>query len=104
MIYISILHMMQGQHKPKRVSIRLDCVDANLLALLKRPCAGKGKRRLSRNGLGLVALRGKRSYAHKADTHDARASAPERKGRYKPDADGKNFIPTPTLSPSSIPF
>ena len=79
--------------------MRLDCVDANLLALLRRPCAGKGKRRL-----GLVALRGKRSYAHKADTHDARASAPERKGRYKPDADGKSFIPTPTLSPSSIPF
>lgn len=92
--------------RPEQVDAQLFIFSQNgsLLALLKRPCAGKGKRRLSRNGLGLVALRGKRSYAHKADTHDARASAPERKGRYKPDADGKNFIPTPTLSPSSIPF
>lgn len=92
--------------RPELVDAQLFIFSQNdsLLALLKRPCAGKGKRRLSRNGLGLVALRGKRSYAHKADTHDARASAPERKGRYKPDADGKNFIPTPTISPSSIPF
>lgn len=92
--------------RPELVDAQLFIFSQNgsLLALLERPCAGKGKRRLSRNGLGLVALRGKRSYAHKADTHDARASAPERKGRYKPDADGKSFIPTPTLSPSSIPF
>ena len=28
-------------------------------------------------------------------------SVPERRGRYKPDAEGKSFVPTPTLSPSS---
>lgn len=92
--------------RPELVDAQLFIFSQNgsLLALLKRPCAGKGKRRPSRNGPGLVALRGKRSYAHKADTHDAHASAPECKGRYKPDADGKSFIPTPTFSPSSIPF
>ena len=59
--------------RPEQVGTQLLIFSQNgsLFALLKRPCTGKGKRCLSRNGLGLVALRGKRGCAHKADAHDA---------------------------------